>query len=364
MVSERDAEMTGVRGQRLAHMPSTATEAGRRLALILYGGEIGGTEVFYVNLAAALRRIGVAAELLFVRESGRLAERLELAGVPFRELRFARGRDVIVRPRRFAREAMRSGRDGVLLPDCGYMGVALRLGGFRAPIVAVEHGTLFYPAASRLRRALHLGGRVVGARAAYVNVAVSDFMLEHMRSAPHARRIRRIYNGVDTSWMTPLDPGSATAAGLLEVAFAGTLKPGKGVVHAIGAVAQMKSRVPVRLRIAGDGPDGPRLRSLAEDLSVATEVEFLGLISDVRGLWQQCDVAIFPSDSVESFGMSAVEALACGKPVIATSNGGTARCRRRSDRRGRAPSRRRRACERADPLCPGPRAAPRARRCC
>jgi MMP alpha-(1->4)-mannosyltransferase len=51
-------------------------------------------------------------------------------------------------------------------------------------------------------------------------------------------------------------------------------------------------------------------------------VSFLGLVDDVQAFWGNCDVAIVPSNQfTESFCLAAVEAAACGKPILATRNG-------------------------------------------
>lgn len=72
-----------------------------------------------------------------------------------------------------------------------------------------------------------------------------------------------------------------------------------------------------RLRIAGDGPEYRRLRSLA-----APNVEFLGRVGDaeLRELFARCRAFLLPGE--EDFGITAVEALASGKPVIALGRGG------------------------------------------
>ncbi len=62
--------------------------------------------------------------------------------------------------------------------------------------------------------------------------------------------------------------------------------------------------------------------ALARDVGAAASVRFLGMIDDVVDFWRRCDIAIVPSSSfIESFCLAAVEASACGKPLIATRNG-------------------------------------------
>jgi glycosyltransferase involved in cell wall biosynthesis len=73
-----------------------------------------------------------------------------------------------------------------------------------------------------------------------------------------------------------------------------------------------------RLKIAGDGPEFSRLRSLAS----GDNIEFLGRVSDddLRELYARCRALLLPGE--EDFGMTPVEALASGKPVIALGRGG------------------------------------------
>lgn len=91
------------------------------------------------------------------------------------------------------------------------------------------------------------------------------------------------------------------------------LVPYKRVDLAIAACARLGRR----LVIAGDGPEGSRLRSLA-----GPSVTFLGRVSDeeVAELYSRCRAFLFPG--VEDFGITAVEAQAAGAPVIALAEGG------------------------------------------
>ena len=62
--------------------------------------------------------------------------------------------------------------------------------------------------------------------------------------------------------------------------------------------------------------------ALAKDLGIASRVQFLGILDDIPAFWRECDVAAVPSGMfVESFSMVTLEAMTCGKPVIASRNG-------------------------------------------
>jgi len=292
-----------------------------RVALVQWHGGIGGAEVLTVELARAFREVGVLAEVVIVTCDGPVTARLEGAGIPYRVLGFRRGRDILRHPRMFTAGVSMEGLGGVILPACGFIGASLRLGGYGGPIIAVEHGDLLQARGSRLRELLKRVSRVAGALADDMEVGVSDFVVEELRAVPHARHLRRIYNGVDPKRFGPL-PGRPSASSGLVIGFAGRLIPGKGVDHAIRAVALACARAEVRLLIAGDGPERPRLESLAREMGVATQVEFLGMLSEVDAFWQRCGLAIFPSQElIESFGMSVLEAMASSRPVVVTNRG-------------------------------------------
>ena len=85
----------------------------------------------------------------------------------------------------------------------------------------------------------------------------------------------------------------------------------------IDTAVRLFSRTGRRLSIAGDGPEYRRLREMA-----GANVEFLGRVSDadLRELYARCRAFLLPGE--EDFGMTPVEALASGKPVIALGRGG------------------------------------------
>jgi len=293
-----------------------------RLALVLWKGDIGGAEVLSVSLAEQFRRRGVEATVVFIEGSEPLDGRLNELGLSHRSIGLQRGRHVLRHPSRYAQAVAQAGPDGALLVTCGYMGAALRVGGYKAPIVAVEHGDVLY---ENRRRPLRWCARRAGAWADDVEVGVSEFIVGWLTADPHADDVRCIYNGIDLNLPTPHPPSSRSAhtSDRFALAFAGRLVFGKGADYLLRALAECRTSVPMHLTLAGDGPEGPRLESLAREFGLSDAVTFAGLAHEMPRFWQACDVAVVPSaEFVEACPMVPLEAMAAGKPVVATENGG------------------------------------------
>ena len=95
----------------------------------------------------------------------------------------------------------------------------------------------------------------------------------------------------------------------------------KRTVDVIRIFARVSRALPATLVMVGDGPDRGIAQDEARTLGVADRVQFLGRIDNVAPLLSGADLFLLPS-STESFGLSALEALACGVPVVASNTGG------------------------------------------
>ncbi len=98
-------------------------------------------------------------------------------------------------------------------------------------------------------------------------------------------------------------------------------RPVKRVATAIEIFARVRRQVPAKLLMVGDGPDLAEATRLSRSLDVADDVDFLGEQEHVVQLLSAADVFLLPSVQ-ESFGLAALEALACGVPVVASRVGG------------------------------------------
>jgi N-acetyl-alpha-D-glucosaminyl L-malate synthase BshA len=98
-------------------------------------------------------------------------------------------------------------------------------------------------------------------------------------------------------------------------------RPVKRVEDVIAVFSRVRKACPAKLLLVGDGPERPKAEWLAETQGVAGDVLFMGKQSDMAPLLSIADILLLPSEN-ESFGLVALEAMACEVPVIATRIGG------------------------------------------
>jgi N-acetyl-alpha-D-glucosaminyl L-malate synthase BshA len=98
-------------------------------------------------------------------------------------------------------------------------------------------------------------------------------------------------------------------------------RPVKRVGDVIEIFDRVRRRLPARLLLVGDGPDRALAERLCREKAICHLVHFLGNVNAIESLMPVCDLLLLTSDR-ESFGLSALEAMACGVPVIGTDAGG------------------------------------------
>jgi N-acetyl-alpha-D-glucosaminyl L-malate synthase BshA len=98
-------------------------------------------------------------------------------------------------------------------------------------------------------------------------------------------------------------------------------RPVKRVTDVVKIFAGIAERIPARLLLVGDGPDRSSAEWLAHGLGIQDRVAFLGKQESVNELLPVADLMLMPSE-LESFGLAALEAMACLVPTIATNVGG------------------------------------------
>jgi N-acetyl-alpha-D-glucosaminyl L-malate synthase BshA len=95
----------------------------------------------------------------------------------------------------------------------------------------------------------------------------------------------------------------------------------KRVEDVIMIFKEVHDKVPSKLLMIGDGPERYNAERLSREIGLCDEVRFLGKQDAIEELLAICDLFIIPSES-ESFGLAALEAMACEVPVISSNSGG------------------------------------------
>jgi L-malate glycosyltransferase len=142
------------------------------------------------------------------------------------------------------------------------------------------------------------------------------------------REIQVVSNFVNCDVYTPLSD-EARAAGRSQFAEPGekilvhlsNFRPVKRAVDTVEIFARVSDKIPARLLLIGDGPDRSQAEWLARRKGIQDRVQFLGKLPSVNDLLPLADVMLMPSE-MESFGLVALEAMACRVPTIATQVGG------------------------------------------
>jgi glycosyltransferase involved in cell wall biosynthesis len=152
-------------------------------------------------------------------------------------------------------------------------------------------------------------------------VAVSPVSMAHATG-----RAELVPPGVDTDLFTPPASPAQREPRVLYVGRVERTSRWKGLQVLVDAMDRLRATVPgVRLDIVGDGDDVPALRAQAEQRGVAHLIDWHGRIEhdDLPRLYRRAGVAVLPSlTESESFGMTLVEAMASGCPVVGSRTGG------------------------------------------
>ena len=134
-----------------------------------------------------------------------------------------------------------------------------------------------------------------------------------------ACEISVIPNFVDLDEFRPRDPSAA--GGVKTLMHISNMRPVKRLQDVVRIFAKVRAKLPSRLVLVGDGPERATAEREVEFLGVGAHVRFLGKVEDVAQALRSADLYLLPSD-VESFGLSALEALATGVPVVGSNTGG------------------------------------------
>ena len=156
--------------------------------------------------------------------------------------------------------------------------------------------------------------------------AVSRFLKEKTLTNYNIQKdIEVIYNFIDTEVYKPQESTAfrnhIAPNGEKVLVHTSNFRVVKRVTDTIRILEKVRKEIPAKLLLVGDGPDRSECERLARELNIHSDVIFLGKQDGLVEILNASDIFLMPSQS-ESFGLSALEAMSCGKPVVSSSVGG------------------------------------------
>jgi L-malate glycosyltransferase len=149
--------------------------------------------------------------------------------------------------------------------------------------------------------------------------AISDNLLKQtVEVFGVANPIKVIHNFVNCDVYRPDPKSRGTEKVLIHLS---NFRPVKRVLDCVRILNEVRKTTPARLLMVGDGPERSPAEMLAHQLGIGEFVEFMGKQDHVERIIPKAHVLLMPSE-MESFGLAALEAMACGVPPVGTRTGG------------------------------------------
>jgi glycosyltransferase involved in cell wall biosynthesis len=306
-------------------MPSSRR---RRLRVCLLIGQLGlgGTEKQVVLLAEGLRQRDVDVTVVVLTTKGPREAALREVGVPIVYIglvpvpgwrALVRLGGALVRLTRYFIGARPHVVHAFLYHSYVLGAPAARLAG--VPVVIAGRRSL--DDFKRGKRWMLLAERIAN-RMTHLLVANAYAVADCVRTSERvpSRKVRVIYNGLPEQAFADADPVRLNT-GRPVVLCVANLKPGKGHTYLLEAGRLLrKRRMPCTLVFAGGGTEHAALARRAAELRL--DVRMLGARQDIDRLLARADVVVLPS-TTEGMSNAVMEAMAVGRPVVATAVGGT-----------------------------------------
>lgn len=158
-----------------------------------------------------------------------------------------------------------------------------------------------------------------------VTAVSNDLKEETLATFPINKDIQVIYNFVDLERFHRQEKDHfkrfICPNGEKLLVHASNFRPVKRIEDAILVFAKVKELIPSKLVLIGDGEERPNIERLVRKLGISEDVRFLGKLEAMEEVLSVADLFIMPSEK-ESFGLAALEAMACKVPVISSNTGG------------------------------------------
>ena len=311
-------------------------------------GKSGGMNVYVRQLAAALGDLGMEIDI-FTREHAGVANRIETIGPNVRVIHIRAGEpeahvgELYAHLPKFLEQLTAFREEEGLEYDVvhSHYWLSSWVGRELSQAIGVPHVVTFHTLG--LIKMQSRAGEVEPAERPVVEAEVMASADRIIAFSPHERdAMARLYGadaskvslvpcGVDLSVFRPLDQKSVRARlglnGEKILLYVGRIEPLKGLELLVETAAQMDSGETARLIVVGADANGDheldRVKQLARERDLEDQIDFVGQVDhkELPLYYNAADVCVVPS-YYESFGLVALEAMACGTPVVASRVGG------------------------------------------
>jgi len=202
---------------------------------------------------------------------------------------------------------------------------------YNLPVVVTLHGTSFNEIRTKLKIPFDLRSKIsllkniytylfwdrFYLRAADMVIATSDQQLELIKKfyPVKAENLSLVYNGIDTDLFRPEKTSDIKKGDEFIILAVARLKKEKGIQNIIRALPELLKKISrVKLLIIGEGEYQPELQRLAEKLSVADKVSFLGLVpyNQLPEYYNLADIFVNPTIRENGYDLTIISAMACG----------------------------------------------------
>ena len=311
-------------------------------------GKSGGMNVYVRQLAAALGDVGMQIDI-FTREHADVVNRVETIGPNVRVIHLKAGEtdahisELYAQLPEFLAQLNAFREEEGLEYDVvhSHYWLSSRVGRELSQAMGVPHVVTFHTLG--LIKMQSRAGEVEQAERPVVETEVMATADRIIAFSPHERdAMARLYGadpnkvslvpcGVDLSVFRPLDQKAVRERlglnGEKILLYVGRVEPLKGLDLLVETAAQMDSEDGVRMIVVGADANGgqemDRVKQLAKERDLEDQIDFVGQVdhNDLPLYYNAADVCVVPS-YYESFGLVALESMACGTPVVATRVGG------------------------------------------
>jgi len=211
---------------------------------------------------------------------------------------------------------------------------------YNLPVVVTLHGTSLNEIRTKLKIPFDLRSKIsllkniytylfwdrFYLRAADMVIATSDQQLELIKKfyPVKAENLSLVYNGIDTDLFRPEKTSDIKKGDEFIILAVARLKKEKGIQNIIRALPELLKKISrVKLLIIGEGEYQPELQRLAEKLSVADRVSFLGFVpyNQLPEYYNLADIFVNPTIRENGYDLTIISAMACGKPAVCSRIG-------------------------------------------